>query len=61
MTAQIFFGFREMAFFMIFSSFFFKITDIKKLAKKHSELHFLILIVSCCQGTLRRGKSGVQE
>ena len=34
MTAQIFFGFREMAFFMIFSSFFFKITDIKKLAKK---------------------------
>ena len=57
MTAQFLFGFREMAFFMVFFMFFFfKKTDIKKL----NELEFLNLVVGCCQGTVTGCKSGVQ-
>ena len=49
------FGFREIAFSMIFSFFFSKILDIKKL----SEHQFLNPIVGCCLGKIRGGKSGV--
>ena len=56
MSAQILFGFRDMAFFWFFIFFFSKNLDLKRLIK----LEILSRPVGCCQGRLKKWKFGVQ-